>query len=303
VPIPCNEIVAILNGSPGNNGGYTTPAANTVEAFERLDNTSVPWSEPPKDKYSVYWAYGGLLKAYDPSTKGMGDLLAGQTRNFQFVLHLKSRGTGNADNVMQGDNVTLDKTFILTQYNCTEPGGGGGKEQKLPTGYVNATLRYCGGLNCYWTVTLSGIPTDQNYSVQNGVAYAGWCLDQMHAIGNNKTWKVKLLTSTQAYTWAVSNPEKWGFNPPDTPVFNFVNYLINKYDAGGCGASPLQVALWYFVDGVQYGDLSGQALTLVNDALLNGAGYVPDGTPTNNLSIVILIDPTGFQVTGIEVDP
>lgn len=256
--------------------------------------------------------YMGLLKDFDCEWKGLFDLNVGESMDIQFVLHLREH-IGD-DNLMQGDEVKVDKDYLITQFLCDEDeGGGGGKFQALPTGFVTANLYYPGTgtdpytsspFKAYWRIRFSGIPgSPGDYDVQNwdggaGKEYAAWCLDESHAIGNNQNWTVKMMSSLNPLIYSYSIA--WGYNPPVPNVFNYVNYLINTYDATVGGLSDLQRAVWYFIDGYTYAMLTPGAKTLVDDALLNGGTFVPE---EGQLALVILFTPNGFQIVGVEVDP
>ena len=281
--------------------GIIQGAATAGAAYDLLDAAGYNLSKV---------LYMGLLKDFDCEWKGLFDLDPGQSMDIQFILHLREHVSD--DNLMQGDRVTVDKDYQITQFLCDEDEGGlGGKSQNLPTGLVTANLYhpgtgtspYGGAFKSYWRVRFSGIPGSagdydvQNYA-DNNHEYAAWCIDESHAIGNNRDWTVKMMSSLNPLIYSYSI--EWGFNPPVPNVFNYVNYLINTYDATVAGESNLQRAIWYFIDGYTYSMLPAGAQTLVDDALLNGGTFVPE---VGELALVVLFSPQGFQITGLEVDP
>jgi hypothetical protein len=252
-----------------------------------------------------YTMWAGLFAEYDCDSKAMGLLPAGQSRCVYFLVHIFQPADANK---MQGDLVVFDKTFRLDQIPC-DGDVGGGKEILLPDYPIQATITYNGGTPSYWTVDLAGIGAELPYNVTNGT-YLGWCIDEKHQIYSGRTWTVEMVSSLNPAIYGY-DPDwgGWGYNPAVPNVFNYVNYLINTYDAAHGGESSLQQAIWYFINNHDYDDLNAAAQGMVDDALLNGGDYVPG---EGELAAVVLFQagppPYGgaysvMQLTFIEVDP
>ena len=287
--------------------------ATTVgEAFDNLiaagyDTNDILFSGKLTEFDGVPGDLGALNAAlpFPLGTPGDGDELP-----IQFILHLGTHPTD--DNLMQGDQVTVDKSYTLRQYLCNETEGGeGGKEQNLPTGVISAIGHYPGqednpaltaegaAFKAYWEVKFSGI--GPGYDVVDGLWYTAWCIDHRHTMSANWAYNVQLKSSLDAdiYTYAV----EWGYDGAPFPnAFNYVNYLINTYDATNAGESDLQRAIWYFINGYDWGDLTAGAQAMVSDALLNGADFWPE---EGQMAAVVMFReyPYLMQVCIIEVDP
>jgi predicted ribosomally synthesized peptide with SipW-like signal peptide len=290
-------ILSILQGPP--------PATDYSDAFSRIQD----YDNANGTNLLAYLKFNGELSdAFHCKDKYFNTLLGnGPAHDVDIIVHLQSRP--DDDNLMQGDQVLLDKTFKLEQLPCDYQEEGA-KPQPLPDYQIQAKLTYSpwysggGGLYSYWTVELSGIAEPSGtYAVDNGIKYAGWCVDQARTIGSGQTWDVTLVStlSPTIYNYA----GQWVNDTPAYPTFNYINYLINHYDQSNKGEGDLQRAIWYFLDGWDDDDLIGYpgAQAMVADALANGSAYVPDGSPGNDLALVMLFDGQNFQITGIEVDP
>jgi len=285
-------------------------ADNVGEAFDNLqaagyDMTKLLFSGKLAD-FAVGPADLGSLEA-DPLGAGNGEEL-----KIMFVVHLGNHPVD--DNLMQGDKVTVDKSYRLRQYLCDEDEGGeGGKLQVLPECFVEAKGHYPGdataaqaalgeAFKSYWEVYFTNIPAG-DYDVENNKLYAAWCIDHRHTMGYNWTYNVKLMSSLDPdiYSLVIN----WGYDGIPVPeVFNYVNYLINTYDASNSGESDLQRAIWYFINGWDYAKVSTYpgAKAMVDDALLNGASFVPG---EGQIAAVVMFreSPNKMQVSILEVDP
>jgi hypothetical protein len=271
-------------------------ANNYVEAWEALESANLT---------SVV-LYSGLLSGFNDDWKPLGELLAGDSHDFQVLVHLQQPQDANK---MMGDYVVIDKYFRLDQTPCDYTPGDGGKDVPLPvdnvTGdpaWVKVQLCYPGP-NSYWRARFD-IPAGVDPGViedydDTGTQYLSWCIDEQHLISNCRWWDVKLMSSLNPAIYSL-DPDYWGYSLPQPFVFNYVNYLINTYDAGG-GESNLQKAIWYFINNYTYAALPQAAKDMVDDALANGADYVPG---TGDWLAVLLIDgKCTFQMSIIEVDP
>ncbi len=265
------------------------------EAFDRLVAAG----------YGGNLLYEGLLNKFNGIWKFLGNINPGAGHNFQVLVHLQQPASaGNVlTNKMMGDYCVVNKTFSLDQIPCGEPPPGGGKFQNLPTGDVTVQL-HNPGTSSYWAGTFSGVPA--GYDVANGV-YKVWCIDEEHSIGNNSIWTVRLISSLNPLVYTMNI--NWGYQPPHPNIFNYVNWIINTYEVGASGPgvasasiTEMQTALWYFIDHTTYASLSGDAKTIVDQALLNGTSFVP---ATGQMAAVVLYDPDklNFQICIVEIDP
>jgi len=256
--------------------------------------------------------YAGLFSGMDDDWKPLGSLAAGTSHDFQILIHLEQPADANK---MMGDKVTFTKKFRLDQMPCGDQPGGGGKDLDLPTDPVSMRIDKLPGSEgdggrCYFDIeidvdeTLPGYKPDSE--VQDGV-YTGWCLDDDHRVTTGWYTGVTLMSSL--------NPAIYGYDPDwASPMFNYVNYLINTYEGsvkrisppdGTVAANDLQWAIWYFVNGTSYSDLplnvnDFNARDLVDDALANGASYIPE---EGDWCMVICYKSNKVQLIGIEVDP
>jgi hypothetical protein len=164
----------------------------------------------------------------------------------------------------------------------------------LPPDPVSATQIWVGASGTDGTVdtTLSGVP--DGYDVMNG-PYAGWCTEDNHQQNAPAGTLVTLYDST-------TDPAGWACSYPGVP-WDQVNYLLN-HKAGT--VADVQQALWLLTgtfDGT-FGPISGAAQAMYDDAMANGAGFVPG---TDQVVAVILcgdgFGPHGYQDTIIEVPP
>jgi len=144
------------------------------------------------------------------------------------------------------------------------------------------------GTQSYFDVNLSNVPA--GYDVTNGT-YHDWCVDITAGMTRSPAiHQVRLHSS---------------FNPPGdlaTQKWDMVNYILNHKQGS---ALDIQEAIWYFVNfGTGYSPTSSVALTIVNDTLANGTGFVPRPGQTISIicfPIVILPGSSNVQVTVIEL--
>jgi predicted ribosomally synthesized peptide with SipW-like signal peptide len=255
----------------------------------------VAWTKLYDAGYNSEVAYAGLLKDFDGIFKDLGKLLANQSHDFQVLVHLQQPADANK---LMGDYVQLTKTFSLEQVPCAGEEAGGGKYQNLP--YGNALHMWvANGDHSYFKVKFDNIPAG-SYCIQNDVWYKCWCIDELHDMPTYYWQNVKLKSSLSplVYTSSIT----WGYRTPHPNLFHYVNYLINTYSSSaGSGSSSLQQAIWFFINHHTYSQISGAAQAMVDDALLNGADFVPE---TGQVAMVVGYDgPEELQIIGIEVDP
>ena len=149
---------------------------------------------------------------------------------------------------------------------------------------TSVTIEVWNGTESYYETLLSDVPS--GYDVTNRT-YLGWCVDRRCVMPRSPaTHQVTLFSS---------------WNPPSELAgqkWDMVNYILNHRQGD---AEDVQQALWYFVNLVgSYSPSSPAALSMVEDANLNGEGFVPE---TGQVGAVICFttDPE-TQITIIEVD-
>jgi hypothetical protein len=132
-----------------------------------------------------------------------------------------------------------------------------------------------GNNNTYFDITLSGI--DAGYDLGNQ-SYGVWCGDHTHNINLNHTY-----TNVLAYN-SLAEDLPAGFPLSDDEIV-YVNYFFNHvadYIPGWTYDNPtdwetVQNVIWGITDADTFTP-TGNALTILNDVMANGAGYqVPPG--------------------------
>jgi len=149
---------------------------------------------------------------------------------------------------------------------------------------TSVTIEVWNGTESYYETLLSDVPS--GYGVTNRT-YLGWCVDRRCVMPRSPvTHQVTLFSSC---------------NPPSDLAgqkWDLVSYILN-YKQGV--VEDVQQALWYFVNLVgNYSPSSPTAWIMINDANLNGEGFVPE---TGQVVAVICYttDPK-TQIIIIEVD-
>lgn len=139
-----------------------------------------------------------------------------------------------------------------------------------------------GGL---WYLTLTGfVPPPGQYHITEGTAYDGWCAD-LHtdiAMAPLPLYTVRLYSS---YDPAI--PSSFLPNTSKGGSWEVINYIINQKQYA---APAIQYAVWYFLNGLAYDNIdlvNAGAQPLVDDALLNGAGFQPQYGDV----MAVLLDP------------
>ncbi len=151
----------------------------------------------------------------------------------------------------------------------------------LPSGPVTLTL--VNGTSSYYVAVLSNVPT--GYDVADGV-YPNWCVDRRYVTVRDTSIEVLLYSSLAS--------------PPDLePHWDMVNYILNHKRGS---MMDVQNAIWYFIKMGNVGWWSGFSPSavsnaIVEDALANGTGYVPN---QNELLAVVCYLTTETQITIIE---
>jgi hypothetical protein len=166
---------------------------------------------------------------------------------------------------------------------------GAASELDLPSNLV--LMEVFNGTGTYFETHLSNIPL--RYDVANGT-YPGWCVDITAPMARSPAiHEVVLYSST---------------NPPGklaTQRWDMVNYILNHKQGE---MADIQQAIWYFVNMVgNYSPSRVGAMTIVNDALANGNGFVPqsgDIMAVICVPVVLLPEPLFVQISIIELqDP
>jgi hypothetical protein len=138
----------------------------------------------------------------------------------------------------------------------------------------------------YFDTTLSDIPA--GYDVTNGT-YPGWCVDRSAYMAlSPATHEVVLYSS---------------LNPPGTLAnqsWDMVNYIMNHKQGA---ASDIQQAIWYFINIVgNYTPTSTVAQAIIDDALANGTGFVPEyGQMMAVICYPEMLNPGNVQISIIEL--
>jgi hypothetical protein len=133
------------------------------------------------------------------------------------------------------------------------------------------------------TDVLSSVPA--GHDVSDG-PYPAWCLQK-------GKW-VKYHYLYQATLYASTDPNL----PPDVAGYPYdkINWVLNH--RGGAIVRDIQYAIWYFTGSIGYPGYPG-AQALIQDANLNGPGYVPG--PGEIIAVVAYIGPK-LQATILELE-
>ena len=127
---------------------------------------------------------------------------------------------------------------------------------KLPQNSITmvVTISY----SSYFSATLSNVPS--GYDISDG-SYLSWCIDLDHNIQKNYPYQTMTYssynTSMPGYLWHEN--------------LSLVNYILNHKQGG---KDQIQNAIWYVMDFGDHG-LNSDGWYMVNDAIANGADYVP----------------------------
>ncbi len=146
------------------------------------------------------------------------------------------------------------------------------------------TIEVWNGTESYFETLLSDAPS--GYDVTNRT-YLGWCVDRRCVMPRSPvTHQVTLFSSCNPPSDLAG--QKWGM----------VNYVLNHRQGV---AEDVQQALWYFVNLVgSYSPSSPTALSMVEDANLNGEGFVPETGQV--VAVICYTTDSEAQITIFEVD-
>jgi len=153
----------------------------------------------------------------------------------------------------------------------------------LPTDTVTM-IAYNGtdyGVDSYFLTVLSNIPS--GYDVTNG-EYLGWCIQRDTMMPRGSEQNVKMYCSYDPNIPNCFQSDNW----------DKVNYILNNKQGTW---EDIQDAIWYFINGV--GTSRSIALTMIDDAYLNGGGFCPD---PGDVIAIILNGSANIQDSIIEYD-
>jgi len=158
----------------------------------------------------------------------------------------------------------------------------------LPT--MPVRIEVFDGVESYFLTKLMDVP--EGYDVTNGT-YLGWCIDTRAEMARSPATHSVFLYSS--------------FNPPGelaNKEWDMVNYILN-HKSESATAEDIQEAIWYFIniDG-NYTPTSPTAWEIINDALQNGEGFIPEYGQTVAVicyPTVLLPSPLEVQISIIEV--
>ena len=124
------------------------------------------------------------------------------------------------------------------------------------------TMTVSDGTDSYFITVLSNVPS--GYDVTNST-YLGWCVDRRYTIPRDPT-------SHEVMLYSSCDPDSL---PEDIKYedWDMVNYILNHKNGT---MTDIQDAIWYFINMVDsYTPSTSAGWAMVNDALANGAGFVP----------------------------
>lgn len=132
-----------------------------------------------------------------------------------------------------------------------------GNAVNLPSTFVR--IEVSDGTQSYFDTMLSEVPS--GYDVTN-TTYRGWCVDVRTEMTRSPATHAVFLYSSLSPPGELAS-EAW----------DMINYILNHKQGS---AQDIQQAIWYFMrmDG-EYNPSGAGAWTMINDALENGAGFIP----------------------------
>lgn len=129
---------------------------------------------------------------------------------------------------------------------------------RVPSAPVTMTAVH--GNICWFFLTLSGIPA--GYDVTNGI-YNGWCVE----VTKNMT----LYVNHKVLLYSTYDPDL----PFPSSNWDLVNYVINNYVQSNDHRQSVQEVIWFFINEDPLPLNDSYAMSLYNDALDNGEGFIP----------------------------
>ena len=153
---------------------------------------------------------------------------------------------------------------------------------------LRVTMEAFNSIEAYFELKLTNVPS--GYDVSNRT-YLGWCIDSSIDMQRSPaTHEVTLYSSLGSKPGNLEN-QPW----------NMVNYVLNHKQGS---FEDVQEAVWHFINlNGGYAAQGSFAQAMINDAVANGAGFVPNGTQTVAVICypLVLTGEEKVQITIIEV--
>jgi len=138
----------------------------------------------------------------------------------------------------------------------------------------------------HFITTLGNVPA--GYDISDGV-YPGWCVDRRFMIAPAPILQVYLYSSYDLPAIPELHMQEW----------DLINYVLN-HKMPGATTRDIQQAIWNFTTlGYQEAATRPLAIAMVNDAVANGAGFIPG--PGQVMAIICYPILPGEQISIIEV--
>ena len=159
----------------------------------------------------------------------------------------------------------------------------------LPSSLV--MMEVFNGTGTFFATHLSNIPS--GYDVANGT-YPGWCVDRTAQMALSPAIHEIVLYSSTSPPGKLAS-QRW----------DMVNYILNHKQGE---VEDVQQAIWYFINMVgNYSPSRSKAMAILNDALENGNGFIPQSGEIMAVicvPVVLLPEPMFVQISIIELlDP
>lgn len=220
-----------------------------------------------------------------------------------FTILLISLASVSASFSAWTDTINIQGTVTTGEWFVPGPT----KTINLPTTPVTAYFwyppyhGYDHGNTSYWDVMLSGVPTDQQYIVQDNVWYDDWCVNLYNYTSPGQYVQVTLWSSLAYSDPSFPSSCRGNIgNAPDGMTWPCVNYIINH--KGNAPKDQIQAAIWYFIDGGVMPPEGSVAHGLVDNATNNVQTWYLNYPQHGDLVAVVLYTPI-YQKTFLEVDP
>ncbi|MCK5030548.1 MAG: hypothetical protein KAR64_03695, partial [Thermoplasmatales archaeon] len=180
--------------------------------------------------------------------------------------------------------ITLSAFLMLGSTGSADPG----TVVDVPDFEVDVVFSHW-GTESYWDTTISGIGgQEEGYNVWDDT-WVGWCVDEYHYIYPGTHYDVTLYSSYDpGMPWPDSN-------------WDMVNYVINHKHPDAT-KQDIQDAIWCFINGEKGYPSDPEAQAMVDEAIANGEGFVPQPVPLVGQKCAVLCDAGDtVQRTFIEV--
>ena len=153
---------------------------------------------------------------------------------------------------------------------------------------LRVTMEAFNSTEAYFELKLTNVPS--GYDVSNGT-FLGWCIDSSIDMQRSPaTHEVTLYSSLDSKPGNLEN-QPW----------DMVNYILNHKQGN---FEDVQEAVWHFINlNGGYAVQGSFAEAMIDDAVANGAGFVPNGTQTVAVICypLVLTGEEKVQITIIEV--